>query len=231
MIFIQLFTVYYVLFITISYVHIGTPTNAYFSDGINTSLVLKPPEGWGKSSLMYVAGTTKLECSTISATFKNKNDSEPMNTNLRFGIYRDVPSNDDIQLTTGELDVKLGSGESYEISYNLSEFGSGTYIIRVFQEEGHPGNSHPPSDAVQYDGECGVDQVIEPAIPTVPPTTKPGKKEKTTPENNQVEDPVPAIDEGETIQDSTNVQPIEESTELNEEGTSSETNSLTEIGG
>jgi hypothetical protein len=124
-----------------------------------------PPEQgeseWGKSSLDYVKNSTTLECSILSASFKNGIDSEAMLTNLRYGIFRDINGNNDSSVFIGEVNKKLRKGESYTISHDISGFGPGNYVMKVFQEEGHPGKSTPTADSVNYNGKCISTQSVQ----------------------------------------------------------------------
>lgn len=211
LIILQSFVAYYIFLLALSFVQIGIPTNAYFSDSLKGSLIIETPAGWNKSSLVYVSGSTELNCSMVSATFKNKNDAKPMTTYLRYGVYKDVSGNQDVQLITKELKVKLGTGEAYRISLDISKFGAGKYVIRVFQEEGHPGNSHPPSDSVKYDGVCGVEGLKEKELQNIPSSNtssnseskdNPLKKEESSHQNENQVNPLQETEE-ETEEDTT----------------------------
>ncbi|UZJ80075.1 hypothetical protein [Fictibacillus sp. KU28468] len=203
LILLQLFAVYYIAILSIGYLSGGTTTSAYFSDELSKHLTLKSEIEWGKSSLEYVNGTTELTCSTISAAFRNKQGAGPMNTILRFGIYIDKNQKEgDVLVTKDEIPKRLAPGESYNIQYDLSKYGPGKYIIRVYQEQGHPGNSMPPSDSVQYDGKCSsVEQRIQKSS-NLEDNTKNSESTKNTKEetkkntvSDQVEKPIKEVDQ------------------------------------
>ncbi|MFE1242998.1 hypothetical protein ACFW35_02610 [Fictibacillus sp. NPDC058756] len=187
----QVFAAYYIIFFSINFFQIGIPTTAYFSDEYKAKVtLLGPPEkdkdNWSKSSLEYVNNSTTLECSLLSAAFMNGIDSEPMLTNLRYGIYKDINGRNDTALFIGEVNKKLGTGESYTISYDISEFGSGKYVMKVFQEEGHPGKSTPTAESVNYNGKCTTNNLNE--IESPQPET-PQQSQNDTSSEPELEEP------------------------------------------
>lgn len=102
---------------------------------------------WDRSSLLFI--DQNENCSCISATIKNGQDSRVMQGEVKYEVYwsaKGNPKNGEL-VYSGSV-ASLNPGETKELTYVLDPTKPGNYMFKAYQRPGHPGKGELWSESI-----------------------------------------------------------------------------------